>query len=150
MMATVIHEHPSFHAASMLIGGRRETRPRTLDVIDPYTGQRVGTVPMASVDDVRDAIETAYAYRPRLTRYARAQILERAAVLLRERTEAASSLISRESGLSKKDSRYEIGRTRFICPAELDDEVTAKVQALALEAFKLLGCSVFARVKLLG
>ncbi len=109
-MATVIHEHPSFHAAPMLIGGRRETRPRTLDVIDPFTGQRVGTVPMASVDDVRQAIETAYAYRPHLTRYERSQILERAAVLLRERTEDASDLISRESGLSKKDSRYEIGR----------------------------------------
>jgi putative phosphonoacetaldehyde dehydrogenase len=110
MMTSVIHEHPSFHAASMLIGGQRETRVRTLDVIDPYSGQRVGTVPMASIADVRHAIETAYAYRPRLTRYARAQILERAAALLRERTEDASSLISRESGLSKKDSRYEIGR----------------------------------------
>jgi putative phosphonoacetaldehyde dehydrogenase len=110
MMATVIHEHPSFRAAPMLIGGRRETCARALDVIDPYSGQRVGTVPMAGIDDVRRAIETAYAFRPRLTRYARAQILERAAALLRERTEEASNLISRESGLSKKDSRYEIGR----------------------------------------
>ncbi len=109
-MATEIHEHPSFHAASLLIGGRRESRLRTLDVFDPYTGQRVGTVPMASVDDVRRAIETAHAFRPHLTRFARAQILERAAVLLRERTEDASNLISRESGLAKKDSRYEIGR----------------------------------------
>jgi phosphonoacetaldehyde dehydrogenase len=109
-MATVIHEHPAFRAAPMLIGDRREACARQLDVIDPYSGQRVGTVPMAGIDDVRRAIETAYAYRPRLTRYARAQILERAAALLRERTEEASNLISRESGLSKKDSRHEIGR----------------------------------------
>jgi len=47
------------------------------------------------------------------------------------------------------ESRYEIGRTRFICPAELDAAVSLKVQTLALEAFKLLGCSVFARVDLM-
>lgn len=110
MMATVLQEHTAFRKASMLIGGRREQRLRTLDVLDPFSGQRVGTVPMASVDDVRRAIECAYAYRAHLTRFERAQILERAAALLRERTEEASDLITRESGLSKKDSRYEIGR----------------------------------------
>jgi D-alanine-D-alanine ligase len=47
------------------------------------------------------------------------------------------------------ESRYEIGRTRFICPAELDADVTARVQDLALQAFELLGCSVFARVDLM-
>ncbi len=47
------------------------------------------------------------------------------------------------------ESRYEIGRTRFICPAELEPEVGARIQSLALEAFGLLGCSVFARVDLM-
>jgi D-alanine-D-alanine ligase len=47
------------------------------------------------------------------------------------------------------ESRYEIGRTRFICPAELEADVAAHVQELALQAFKLLGCSVFARVDLM-
>jgi len=47
------------------------------------------------------------------------------------------------------ESRYHIGRTRFICPAELDPEVAAKVQGFALDAFRLLGCSVFARVDLM-
>ena len=47
------------------------------------------------------------------------------------------------------ESRYEIGRTRFICPAVLDAELAARTQALALAAFELLGCSVFARVDLM-
>jgi D-alanine-D-alanine ligase len=47
------------------------------------------------------------------------------------------------------ESRYEIGRTRFICPAELEPGVAARVQELALQAFTLLGCSVFARVDLM-
>ena len=90
--------------------GQRIARARTIDVLDPYTNTRVGTVPMASVDDVRDAFEYAANYRAKLTRYERSQILERAAALLRERAEEASDLISLESGLSKQDSRYEIGR----------------------------------------
>jgi D-alanine-D-alanine ligase len=47
------------------------------------------------------------------------------------------------------ESRYEIGRTRFICPAELEPDVTTQVQELAVAAFRLLGCSVFARVDLM-
>ncbi|HET9126042.1 MAG TPA: D-alanine--D-alanine ligase, partial [Solirubrobacteraceae bacterium] len=47
------------------------------------------------------------------------------------------------------ESRYQIGRTRFICPAELDASVSTRVQALAVDAFRLLGCSVFARVDLM-
>jgi D-alanine-D-alanine ligase len=47
------------------------------------------------------------------------------------------------------EARYEIGRTRFVCPAELDPAFTLKAQNLALEAFVLLGCSAFARVDLM-
>ena len=47
------------------------------------------------------------------------------------------------------ESRYEIGRTRFVCPAELDAELALKAQTIALDAFNLLGCSVFARVDLM-
>ena len=46
-----------FRAEALRIAGERAPRERTLDVFDPYTGTRVGTVPMASVDDVRAAFE---------------------------------------------------------------------------------------------
>jgi phosphonoacetaldehyde dehydrogenase len=104
------NDHPAFRAEALRLKGEHAARSRTLDVFDPYTGMRVGTVPMASVDDVRAAFEYAAAYAPKLTRYERSQILERAGILLRERLEQASDLISLESGLSKQDSRYEIGR----------------------------------------
>ncbi|WP_049096291.1 aldehyde dehydrogenase family protein, partial [Burkholderia cepacia] len=110
MMAHPRHDHPAFRAEALRWCGTRATRERTLDVMDPYTGTRVGTVPLASVDDVRAAFDYAMAYRPTLTRYERSEILERTAALLRERTEEASDLITLESGLSKQDSRYEIGR----------------------------------------
>ncbi|MGF7131761.1 acyl-CoA reductase-like NAD-dependent aldehyde dehydrogenase [Paraburkholderia sp. EB58] len=109
-MNAVLTDHPAFRAEALRLKGERASRERTLDVFDPYTGLRVGTVPLASIDDVRAAFEYAGAYQAKLTRYERSQILERAAGLLRERAEAASDLISLESGLSKQDSRYEIGR----------------------------------------
>ena len=87
MMAHPRQDHPSFRAEALRWCGTRAMRERTLDVTDPYTGTRVGTAPLASVDDVRAAFDYAIAYRPTLTRYARSQILERAAALLRERTD---------------------------------------------------------------
>lgn len=110
MNALMHKDHPAFRVEALRLKGERAMRDRTLDVFDPYTGLRVGTVPLASVDDVRGAFEYAAAYQSKLTRYERSRILERAAELLRERTEEASDLISLESGLSKQDSRYEIGR----------------------------------------
>ncbi len=47
------------------------------------------------------------------------------------------------------ESRYEIGRTRFVCPAEIDDELAARASAIALDVYRLLGCSGFARVDLM-
>src|SRR5437660_1707644 len=47
------------------------------------------------------------------------------------------------------ESRYEIGRTTFLCPAELDSAVAERASAIALEVYELLGCSGFARVDLM-
>ena len=47
------------------------------------------------------------------------------------------------------EARYEIGRTRFVCPADLSPELTLRAQELAIAAWKTLGCSGFARVDLM-
>ena len=57
--------------------------------------------------------------------------------------------VPREEDFYDFEARYEIGRTAFRCPAELPDDVTARVQGLALEVYRLLGCSGFARVDLM-
>jgi D-alanine-D-alanine ligase len=46
-------------------------------------------------------------------------------------------------------ARYTIGRTRFVCPAQLGDALTARAQELALAAHRALGCSGFSRVDLM-
>ena len=57
--------------------------------------------------------------------------------------------VPREEDFYDFEARYTIGRTSFVCPAELADGVTARAQELALEVFRLLGCRGFARVDLM-
>ena len=101
---------PHFIAETLRIGGQRVSTPRNIDVFNPWDGALIGTVPKASVEDLRRAFSIGRAFKSTLTRYERASILNKAAAILRERTEAASDLITRESGLCKKDSLYEVGR----------------------------------------
>jgi D-alanine-D-alanine ligase len=48
------------------------------------------------------------------------------------------------------EARYEIGRSEFVCPADLPPDVGAEAHRLALEIYELLGCSGFARVDLMA
>ena len=95
---------------AMRIAGERVGGARVIEVMNPYTGELVGTVPKASVEDVRRAFAVAAAYRADLTRDQRSQILRRTADLLVARKEEISDLITAESGLCKKDTLYEVGR----------------------------------------
>jgi D-alanine-D-alanine ligase len=47
------------------------------------------------------------------------------------------------------ESRYEIGRTRFVCPAEVSEQAAARAGEIALEVYRLLGCQGFGRVDLM-
>jgi D-alanine-D-alanine ligase len=47
------------------------------------------------------------------------------------------------------ESRYDIGRTSFVCPADLPEGVTERAQGLALDTYGLLGLYGFGRVDLM-
>ena len=47
------------------------------------------------------------------------------------------------------EARYEIGRTRFVCPAQLDEALAEQASQIALDTYALLGCAGFARVDLM-
>jgi D-alanine-D-alanine ligase len=57
--------------------------------------------------------------------------------------------IPREEEFYNYESRYEIGMTTFVCPAELPGDVAVRAQELALETYRLLGCRGVARVDLM-
>jgi D-alanine-D-alanine ligase len=47
------------------------------------------------------------------------------------------------------EARYEIGKTDYVCPAELPSEVTVEAQRVAVQTYELLGCYGFARVDMI-
>jgi D-alanine-D-alanine ligase len=57
--------------------------------------------------------------------------------------------IARDRDFYDFTARYDIGRTRFACPADLDAALAARVQEVALAAYELLGCYGFARVDMI-
>ena len=57
--------------------------------------------------------------------------------------------VPREEDFYDFEARYEIGRTDFVCPADLPGEVAAEAQRLALAVYRLFGCFGFARVDLM-
>ena len=94
----------------MRIAGRKVDSDGVIEVHYPYTDEVIGTVPAGKAEHAREAFEIAASYKPKLTRYERQQILFRTAELLTARTDELSDLLTLELGISKKDSKYEVGR----------------------------------------
>lgn len=95
---------------SMRIGGKKRQGAGSIEVLNPYTNEVVGTVPRGTPQDVADAFDIAAAYQPRLTRYERQRILLDTAEALVARRADIAALITAESGLCAKDADYEVGR----------------------------------------
>jgi putative phosphonoacetaldehyde dehydrogenase len=95
---------------TMRIAGKNVEASDRIEVHNPYNNTVVGTVPAARPEHVREAFAKAKAFKPKLTRYERQQILLRTADLLRDRKEEFARIITAESGLCWKDSLYEAGR----------------------------------------
>jgi len=92
------------------IGADDRPPERRIAVHNPFTGAVVGSVPKATRAEVQRAYDVAQAYKPRLSRFERANILNHCAALVRERGTEIAQLISAESGLCMKDASYEAGR----------------------------------------
>jgi aldehyde dehydrogenase (NAD+) len=95
---------------SLRIAGEKISRDRTIDVRHPYSGAVIGTVPKATLEDVRRALGIARGYRSKLTRHDRYRILMKAGAIIATKRQALANLITLESGLCLKDSLYEVGR----------------------------------------
>jgi D-alanine-D-alanine ligase len=99
------------------------------------------------------ALVAAFSYADRvvLERYVRGRDLA-VAVLDGPAGPAALPIVEavpREENFYDFEARYEIGRTDFVCPAELPPGVTERAHEVALAAYALLGLSGFARVDLM-
>ncbi|MBA3300653.1 MAG: D-alanine--D-alanine ligase [Thermoleophilaceae bacterium] len=120
-------------------------------VVKPASqGSALGISFAGSAEDVPAAIVNAFSYDTRvlLERHVSGREL---AISILEGPEGPQALpvveaVPRESDFYDFEARYEIGRTEFVCPVDLGDDVTARVQETALAVYRLLGCFGFARV----
>ncbi|MCU7729031.1 aldehyde dehydrogenase family protein [Actinoplanes sp. KI2] len=94
------------------IGGRAVSADEWIEVLSPYDGAPVARVPALGADHVAEAVAAAEAALARrdFPRHRRAEVLERAAELLAERTEEFAVTIAREAGKPIRDARGEAAR----------------------------------------
>src|SRR6476620_7972448 len=85
---------------------------RTVDVIDPATEERIGTIPHAGSADLDDALAAAAKAQPlwsSVSGWERSRILRRIADSLRGSIEEAATLMARECGKPPVEARGEFG-----------------------------------------
>ena len=63
-------------ASARKVGAGRSAE-RSIAVFNPYTEQQIGRVPKATLEEVRAIFARAHAYKPTLTRFERAAILNK-------------------------------------------------------------------------
>jgi D-alanine-D-alanine ligase len=112
-------------------------------------GSALGIKFAAASQDVPGALVAAFSYGDKvlLERYVRGRDL--AVSILDGEVLPVVEAVPREENFYDFESRYEIGRTEFVCPAALPDEVTARARDLAFQVWDVLGCRAFARVDLM-
>jgi acyl-CoA reductase-like NAD-dependent aldehyde dehydrogenase len=129
------------HAFKLLINGRLVAGAGTAPVINPATGAPFADRPVASRDQLDEAVAAAKAAQPgwAATPYAeRQRVLQNVADRIEERTDDLARVLTLEQGKPLRDSRAEIGllvaTIREFCTMELgveiiEDSATNRVEA---------------------
>ncbi|MCI0421264.1 MAG: aldehyde dehydrogenase family protein [Acidobacteria bacterium] len=97
----------------MFLAETWQDRSERIEVLNPYDGQIVDSVPKASLSDVEAALDSASrAARPmrKLSGYDRFRILRRAAELVEKQSEELARTITLEEGKILAEARFEVSR----------------------------------------
>ncbi len=101
----------SFGDRALLVGSERVTTGEWIDVLSPYSGERVGRVARGGAAETRRALDAAAAALDEpLPAHRRAAILDECARLLEARRDEAAALICAEAGKPLKTARVEAER----------------------------------------
>ncbi len=98
----------------MLIGGKKVPGTKRIEVHYPYTGEVVDTIPLATVEEVEQAItiaEKGKGLMKNLPIHKRVDILMRTAELLDRNKNEIANIIVHEAGKTIVDSKDEVVRT---------------------------------------
>jgi D-alanine-D-alanine ligase len=142
-------------AAAALAGVERQLG-LPLVVKPAHGGSALGVKFASASGELPGAMVGAFSYDSTilLERYVRGRDLSVSVLDARPGEPGPSALpvveaVPREEDFYDYEARYEIGKTTFVCPAELPAETTARAQELAIQVYELLGCHGVARIDLM-
>jgi D-alanine-D-alanine ligase len=112
-------------------------------------GSSLGIKFAASAAEVPGALVAAFSYDDRVLLERFVEGRELAVSVVGDEALPVVEAIPESGDRYDFEARYEIGRTRFVCPAELSDIESTAVTDAALATYRALGCTGFARVDLI-
>jgi succinate-semialdehyde dehydrogenase/glutarate-semialdehyde dehydrogenase len=84
---------------------------RTIDVVNPATGDKIGTVPHAAISDLDRALEAAdkgFKTWRKVSAFDRSKVMRKAADILRERADSIARLMTMEQGKPLPEAKMEV------------------------------------------
>jgi D-alanine-D-alanine ligase len=112
-------------------------------------GSALGVRFARSPADIPPALVAAFSYSHKVLLERHVHGRDLAVSILGDEPLPIVEAVPREEDFYDFSARYTIGRTSFVCPAQLGDAATERAQGLALDVFRLLGCRGFARIDLM-
>lgn len=116
-------------------------------------GSALGVKFASSAKEVPEALLAAFSYDSRavIERYIPGRDLAVSVIELENGPVALPTVeaVPQNDSFYDFEARYEIGRTAFICPAELPSSVAERAVELALKAYKVLNCYTTARIDMM-
>ena len=108
-------------------------------------GSSIGITKAASPGELQKAIDEALRYEDEILVEQFIEGREFTCGVLGETALPIVEIIPNE-GFYDYEHKYQAGITKEVCPAELDEENTKKIQQIALKAHRALGLNVYSRV----
>jgi D-alanine-D-alanine ligase len=135
--------------AADALGGLEERLGFPLVVKPSRGGSALGIKFAENWFDVPEALVSAFSYDDRVLLERFVDGRELAVSVLGNEPLPVVEAIPQAGDSYDFEARYEIGRTSFVCPAELSEAESSAVVESALGAYRALGCSGFSRVDLI-
>ena len=112
-------------------------------------GSALGVRFAASRADVPEALLAAFSYDDRVMLERHIEGRELTVGLLDGEPLPIVEVLPKEEDRFDYEARYEIGRTEYVCPAQLDADLADAASEVSAATWRALGCAGFARVDLL-
>ena len=115
-------------------------------------GSSIGVTIVEKAEDIDEAIDNAFTFGDEILveEFIRGRELTVAVYGNEDEAEALPVIeITTTTGRYDYKSKYTVGMSTHICPAELSDDLTADVKKLAVAAFKICKCAGVARVDMM-